>query len=402
MTAPRPAAARVAKSDTSPGSMSPEGKTLTPSDWRYRFSMRSHVCQRTVAGDIFRSRLMSPILAQGRRHRYRNTCRRRAFARLRPSPSKSTSVPSRDTARWRARPTPRATSRPLVLLDNQVEDLLRLQRAKVVVRESVQGFLERVAHVLRHRVGEQELPELGRSLRRGGLSAIHAFDHDPEAADNLEGVRPRTLTAVATLDDVQEPRRTRVVAVELQVDDAVRQVHRDHGLRTREIPRAMFLERTEDRPDLPGLLEHVADQVPLLVQILRGPEDRRQRVDDDPSVASLPVRHERRQFFPDEVRKLSAGRIDEDEELVVEIVEDVGPSHLDRLADDLFFVLVERDEDAFLAVLQAAADELCGEGRLACTGSPYDDGRAVLVDTAVQQRVESVDSAPNLAHAISS
>src|SRR5438552_2866685 len=382
--------------------MSPAGKMLTPSEMRYRFSVKSHACQRTVAWDIFNARLMSPMRAHGRRQKYRNTCRRRAFARLRPSPSKSTSVPSRDTARCRARPSPRATSRPLVLLDNQVEDLLRLERAKVVVRESVQGFLECVAHVLRHRMGEQELAELGRSLRRRGLSAIHAFDHDPEATDDLERVGRRTVAAVAALDDLQEPRRIRVVAVELQVDDAVRQVHRDHGLRTREIPRAMFLERAEDRPDLPRLLEHVADQVPLLVQVLRRPEDRREGVDDDSGVAALPVRDERRQFLADEIGKLSAGCVDEDEELVVEIIEDVGPAHLDRLSDDLLLVLVERDEDAFLAVLQAAADELRGERRLAGAGSADHHGRAVLVHPSVQEGVESVDSASNLTHAISS
>src|SRR5256885_432211 len=63
---------------------------------------------------------------------------------------------------------------------------------------------------------------------------------------------------------------------------------------------------------------------------------------------------------------------------------------------------VQRTVPTFLAVLQAAADELCGEGRLARTGSADHDGRAVLVDTAVQQRVESVDSATNLSHVISS
>src|SRR6059036_373118 len=211
-TAARPAGASAANIDTSARSMSPAGKRLMPSDWRYRFSVRSQVCQRTVAGDIFSSRLISP--------------------------------PSRVTARCRARPSPRATSRPLILLDDQLEDLLRLQAAEVLVREPVEGFLERVSHVLRHRVREQELAELRRRLRRDRLSAVDPFDHDSEAADNLEGVRRRTVAAVSALDDVQEPRRVRVVAVELQVDDAVRQVHRNHGLRTREIPRAMLLERT--------------------------------------------------------------------------------------------------------------------------------------------------------------
>src|SRR5206468_10442466 len=111
---------------------------------------------------------------------------------------------------------------------------------------------------------------------------------------------------------------------------------------------------------------------------------------------------ERRQFLADEVRELSAGRIDEDEELVVEIIKDVGPTHLDGLADDLLLVLVERDEDAFLAVLQAASDELCGQRRLAGAGSADYHGRAVLVHPSVQEWVESIDSTPNLTHAISS
>src|SRR2546422_1843184 len=72
-TAARPVAASAPNIDTSPESMSPAGKRLTPSDWRYRFSVRSHVCQRTVAWDIFSSRLISPIRAHGRRHRYRKT-----------------------------------------------------------------------------------------------------------------------------------------------------------------------------------------------------------------------------------------------------------------------------------------------------------------------------------------
>src|SRR5207244_12993243 len=54
------------------------------------------------------------------------------------------------------------------------------------------------------------------------------------------------------------------------------------------------------------------------------------------------------------------------------------------------------------AVLQAAADELRGEGGFARAGSTDDHGRAVLVDAAVQKRVESVDSTPNLTHTISS
>src|SRR5207245_9993451 len=97
-----------------------------------------------------------------------------------------------------------------------------------------------------------------------------------------------------------------------------------------------------------------------------------------------------------------AGSVDAGEERDVEIVEDVGPAHLDRLADQLFLAPVQRDEDAFLAVLHAAADELRGEGGLARAGATGHDGRAVLVDAAVQKRVESVDSTPNLTHTISS
>src|SRR5437016_9774772 len=177
--------------------MSPAGKMLTPSEMRYRFSVKSHACQRTVAWDIFNARLMSPMRAHGRRQKYRNTCRRRAFARLRPSPSRSTSAPSRDTARCRARPSPRATSCPLILLDNQLENLFRLQAPEVLGSEPVEGFLERVSHVLRHRTREQELTELERSIRRHRFPAVDPFDHDPEAPNNRERVRRRTVAAVA-------------------------------------------------------------------------------------------------------------------------------------------------------------------------------------------------------------
>src|SRR5881409_3968650 len=123
-----------------------------------------------------------------------------------------------------ARPSPRATSRPLILLNNQLQDLLRLQGAEVLIREPVERFLECVSHVLRHRMCEQQLTELRRSLRRCRLPAVDPFDHYPETPNNLEGVRRRTMAAVAAFDDVQEPRRVRVVAVELQVDNTVCQV----------------------------------------------------------------------------------------------------------------------------------------------------------------------------------
>src|SRR5438093_12398666 len=87
-------------------------------------------------------------------------------------------------ARCRARPSPRATSRPLILLDDQFEDLLRLQAAEVLVREPVEGFLERVPHVLRHRTREQELTELRRSLRRG---------HFRPSTPSITIPRPRTI-----------------------------------------------------------------------------------------------------------------------------------------------------------------------------------------------------------------
>src|SRR5436190_7604247 len=73
-----------------------------------------------------------------------------------------------------------------------------------------------------------------------------------------------------------------------------------------------------------------------------------------------------------------------------------------RLADDLFLVLIEADEDAFLTLLQPAPDELGRERGLARTGPTDHYGRAVLVHPSVEKRVESVDSAANFSHAISS
>src|SRR5207245_5840054 len=168
-----------------------------------RFSVTSHARQRTVASDIFNARLMSPMRAHGRRQKYPNPCRRRAFARLRPSPSRSTSAPSRDTACCRARPSPRATSCPLILLDNQLENLFRLQGPEVLVREPVEGFVERVSHVLRHRTREQELTELGRSFGRHRFPAVDPFEHAPDTPTHLDRLRRRTVAAVAALDEVE-------------------------------------------------------------------------------------------------------------------------------------------------------------------------------------------------------
>jgi len=125
-------------------------------------------------------------------------------------------------------------------------------------------------------------------------------------------------------------------------------------------------------------------------------------VDQSTGIAPFPVRDERGELLPDEVREFSARRVDEHEQLVGQIVEDVGPSHLHRLADDLLLVLVEGHEDAFLAVLEPPADELGCEGRLARAGPADHNGRAVLIHAAIQKRVEAVDPAPNLAHTISS
>src|SRR5712692_6574424 len=297
----RPADAIIANNAASSGSMSPVGNTRGPSAWRNPCSMRSQVCQRAVAWEIESSRPMSLIRAQGRTQRYRKTCRRRAFARLLPCPSRSSSSPSRATAFCRARPSPRGISRPLVLLENQVEDLLRLQAAEVGVRHPVERLLEGIADFLRHRPRQEELPQLGRSLDGRRSSPVHALDHDPETADDLEGMGRGTVTTVAALDDFQEPCGIRVARVQLQVDDAVREIHRDHGLGTREVRGPMLLESAKDRSDLPGLLEHVADEVPLLVGLLHRPQHRGERIHDDARGAALPISDEGRELFPDEV-----------------------------------------------------------------------------------------------------
>src|SRR2546426_7407510 len=88
---------------------------------------------------------------------------------------------------------PRAISRPLVLLEDQLKDLFRLQRAEVLVREAVERLLERVSHVLWDRTGEEELPELRRRFRGRRLSAIDPIDHNPEAAENLKRVGRRAV-----------------------------------------------------------------------------------------------------------------------------------------------------------------------------------------------------------------
>src|SRR2546427_2119928 len=181
---------------------------------------------------------------------------------------------------------PRATSRPLVLLEDQLKDLFRLQRSEVLIREAVERFLERISHVLWYRAGEEELPELGGRFRGRGLSAVDPVDHNPEAAENLKRVGCRAVSAVAAFHDAQEPRGIRLVAVVFQMDDAVREVHRDDGLRSREIPGAVLLEGTEDGPDLSGLLEHVADQVPLFIQAFLEPDTGGDR--SDPDAAILP------------------------------------------------------------------------------------------------------------------
>ena len=85
------------------------------------------------------------------------------------------------------------------------------------------------------------------------------------------------------------------------MDHTVRKVHRDHGLRSRKVRLSMLLQCAEDRPHLPGLLEHVSDQVALFVQVLRGPQDRCQGIDHDPRGAPLPIRDERGKLLPDEV-----------------------------------------------------------------------------------------------------
>src|SRR5207245_10587955 len=145
---------------------------------------------------------------------------------------------------------PRASSRPLVLLEDQLKDLFRLQRAEVLVREAVERLLERISHVLWDRAGEEELPELGGRFRGRGLSAVDPVDHNSEAAENLKRVGCRAVSAVAAFHDVQEPRGIRLVAVVFQMDDAVREVHRDDGLWSREMAGAVRLGAPGDSPAL--------------------------------------------------------------------------------------------------------------------------------------------------------
>src|SRR3989475_12564393 len=111
-------------------------------------------------------------------------------------------MPSRATAFCKARPIPRAISRPLVLLQDQVEDFFRFQSAEVCIRQSVQGLVECVADVLRHRSGLEELPQLGRRLRGDGTASVDALDYDPQSSDNLERMVRRTVTAVPAVHDL--------------------------------------------------------------------------------------------------------------------------------------------------------------------------------------------------------
>src|SRR3989304_1738081 len=122
-----------------------------------------------------RSRTMSPTRAHGRRQRYRKSSRRRAFARLGPSIARSSPMPSCWTAFARARPIPWTISGPLVLLEDELEDLIGFQGPEVVVREAVERLLEMVADVLRQGAREEHLSELGRRLRRHRMPAVEAF-----------------------------------------------------------------------------------------------------------------------------------------------------------------------------------------------------------------------------------
>src|SRR5437773_4055939 len=61
-------------------------------------------------------------------------------------------------------------SRPLVLLQNQVEDFFRFQSAEVGIRQPVQRFVEGVPDVLRHRSRQEQLSELGRRLHGRGTA----------------------------------------------------------------------------------------------------------------------------------------------------------------------------------------------------------------------------------------
>src|SRR5439155_19554216 len=94
--------------------------------------------------------------------------------------------------------------------------------------------------------------------------------------------------------------------------------------------------------------------------------------------------------------ELPPARVDEDEELVIEVLEDVRPAHLDRLPDDLLLVLVEGDEDPLLPVMEPAPDELSRERRLPRAGAADDDRRGPLVEPAVDNRVQAEDAGLNL------
>jgi len=113
----------------------------------------------------------------------------------------------------------------------------------------------------------------------------------------------------------------------------------------------------------------------------------------------MPVLHERGELLADEVRELAPRGVDEDEGLVVHVLQDVAPAHLDRLADDLLLVLVEGDEDPLLALDEPAADELRRERRLPRPGRADHDGRRLLVEPAVEEGVEAENPGANLAHA---
>src|SRR3989304_4670183 len=127
-------------------------------------------------------------------------------------------------------------------------------------------------------------------------------------------------------------------------------------LATQLQPSPVLLGGPRVRSALRVLLEHEADQVPLLVAVLCRPDHGRERVHRDSLARALPFRDKRREFLPDERSELAAARVDEDELLVVQIISDVGPPHLDGLANNLLLVLVEGHEDALLAVVKAAPD----------------------------------------------
>src|SRR3990172_7969079 len=322
-------------------SIKPSGNIRFASSSRYPFSRRFRSCHRTVAWDKERALHVSPTREHGRRQRYWKTWRRRAFARLGPSISRSSPGPSWVRTSWSARPIPRYPSGILVLLQDKFDDLLRLETAEVFVRQSVQRLVEAIQDRLGKRASEDHLSELGGDLGGRWLPSVDPVHHQAESSDDLVGVRRLAVAAAPALHDFEGAARRPVRRVDPEVDHAVGQVHRNDGLRTRQVRRAVLLEGAQDRADLPGLLQHEGEEVPLFVQVLRGPEDGGQGIDGDPRVASLPLGHERGEFLPDEVRELPPGRVDKHEQLVLEVVEDVGPAHLDGLADDLFLVLVE-------------------------------------------------------------